>query len=574
MRDGVRIAIDVLRPSVDEPGGVPAVMVMTRYWRSFRLRVPRSASKVPISPGLPLFDALLERGIAVVAVDGRGTGASEGAWPHPWSMDELADHREIVDWIVGQPWSNGRVGATGISYEGTTAMLLAASGHPAVVAVAPRSFEFDAFTDIALPGGVLNRSFMAAWGDSARLLDLNRTPPLFGTAGRLLVKGVRPVDEDPRQVQLDRIVAARSNASVFDAVSGLRFTDDAYGGQDVTFDDLSVKSHLPALREHAVPAQVWGSWMDGATANTALRLFVELPSVREIRIGAWSHTGEQHASPFAEGGPPNPVAKDQRAEVIRFLEGPLRGEVLASPAESERLIHYFTMGEERWHTTPIWPPAETSEATWFVAGDRGLTDQAPAAASPAGAETLVLDPRASTGTGNRWFTELARPVKYGDRAAAGRRLATWTGLPLAGPMTITGHPVARLFARSAGDDPVLFVYLEAVDPRGRVSYLTEGVLRLIHRSPTEPTFRRGDAKPVVPGELLDVSIRLYPTSVRIPAGWRLRFGIAGADADTFEVPATALNRDITLEFGADRPSGLRLPVVAAHRSEHALGAAS
>ena len=37
--------------------------------------------------------------------------------------EETADSLELLDWIVGQPWSNGRVGLWGISYEGTRALL-------------------------------------------------------------------------------------------------------------------------------------------------------------------------------------------------------------------------------------------------------------------------------------------------------------------------------------------------------------------------------------------------------------------------------------------------------------------
>jgi uncharacterized protein len=50
---------------------------------------------------------------------------------------EIGYMKDIVSWIVGQPWSNGRVGGTGASYDGNTAELLAASGHSAVKAVAP-----------------------------------------------------------------------------------------------------------------------------------------------------------------------------------------------------------------------------------------------------------------------------------------------------------------------------------------------------------------------------------------------------------------------------------------------------
>jgi predicted acyl esterase len=37
--------------------------------------------------------------------------------------EETTDSLELLDWIVAQPWSNGREGLWGISYEGTRALL-------------------------------------------------------------------------------------------------------------------------------------------------------------------------------------------------------------------------------------------------------------------------------------------------------------------------------------------------------------------------------------------------------------------------------------------------------------------
>ena len=71
-------------------------------------------------------------GYAVVKADVRGSGASFGPWPFPWSPDEITDGAELVDWIVRQPWSNGKVGAFGTSYLGATSEFLLVNRHPAV----------------------------------------------------------------------------------------------------------------------------------------------------------------------------------------------------------------------------------------------------------------------------------------------------------------------------------------------------------------------------------------------------------------------------------------------------------
>ena len=39
----------------------------------------------------------------------RGTGASGGQWRMPWGFDERKDTAQVLDWLVGQRWSNGQV---------------------------------------------------------------------------------------------------------------------------------------------------------------------------------------------------------------------------------------------------------------------------------------------------------------------------------------------------------------------------------------------------------------------------------------------------------------------------------
>jgi predicted acyl esterase len=110
--------------------------------------------------------------------------------------------------------------------------------------------------------------------------------------------------------------------------------------------------------------------------------------------------------------------------------------------------------------------------------------------------------------------------------------------------------------RSDRTDGLVLAYLEDVAPDGRVTYLTEGELRLLHRKTTGSTDRTGcdpaagtrrtfngaDAAAVVPGELMYVELPLLPTAARIQRGHRLRLSLAGADAGNFamltETPAT------------------------------------
>src|SRR5206468_7311692 len=127
MRDGVRVAVDLSLPvGLEADAKIPAILYQTRYFRAFQFRWPLSLflRRTPKRDfRSELVGLAVRQGFAWVDVDVRGSGASFGTQPHPWSEAALADAGEIVDWIVSQPWSNGNVGGFGVSYSGTAAEL-------------------------------------------------------------------------------------------------------------------------------------------------------------------------------------------------------------------------------------------------------------------------------------------------------------------------------------------------------------------------------------------------------------------------------------------------------------------
>ena len=141
-------------------------------------------------------------GYALVLVDVRGTGASYGEWSILWSDQEIADLGEVVDWIIAQPWSNGNVGAYGVSYDGSTAEMLSMLNHPAVKAVAPQSNELDLYTDLAYPGGIMNENFIREWSEFHSRLGANDVCGIAKAAKmdceqmKAMMSGVRQVDND------------------------------------------------------------------------------------------------------------------------------------------------------------------------------------------------------------------------------------------------------------------------------------------------------------------------------------------------------------------------------------------
>jgi hypothetical protein len=291
-------------------------------------------------------------------------------------------------------------------------------------------------------------------------------------------------------------------------------------------------------------------------------------------IGPWNHGGGHHASQYlSPDTPTDPSMESQWLDCVKFFDYYLRD--IDNGVMSEKLLIYYTMGEEKWKLTNVWPPVGSAEMRWYLADDHELSQTAPAAES--GDDTYKIDFEATTGETNRWHTQLdGGDVVYPDRAEQDRRLLTYTSAPLSEDLEITGHPIITLYVTSTHTDGAFFVYLEDVDESGKVTYLTEGQLRALHRKLSEDSppyemlvpyhsFKRKDAMPLVPEEIAELSFGLHPTSALIKKGHRIRIAIAGHDKDTFaRIPAEG-EPTITVSRNKNFASRIVLPVVAKER---------
>ncbi len=560
MGDGTRIAVDVWLPTEALEGApVPTVMQMTRYWRAMEFTLPM------LDPAPEEAARYTDHGFAFVTVDARGSGASFGNRQGPWSEPEREDHGQVVDWIAGQSWSNGNVGAVGISYDGNTAAFLASTGRDAVKAVVPRFYDADAFDSPAFPGGVFNAGFVGAWSQLNAALDAAEVcalaPEEDCATVRKVLLGPKWADEDTDgSLAAQAIAEHAANLDVFEAGLATVHRDDPFG-DDTTLDEVSLRHQFDAFEDGGAAMYSWASWMDAGTADSALDVFAGVSGSHRVTIGAWNHGADEDADPYlAPDTPVAPSEADQHEDILAFFAEHLADD--AAPTVT-REIRYATMNEGVWRTTDVWPPADVSETTLYL-GEAGLVD---APAVDAGQDVHAVDYTATTGDTNRWTTQLEGDVIYPDRAAEDGKLLTYTGAPLTEDTRITGHPVVTVHLSTTRDDGALFVYLEDVAPDGSVTYLTEGQLRFLHRAPDPDasalhSFAAADALPVVPNEVMELAVRLRPTSVRIEAGHRVRVALAGTDASVFgRLPADG-EATWTVRHGGSFPSRVVLPIAA------------
>jgi putative CocE/NonD family hydrolase len=537
MRDSVRLAVDLCLPCGITPDDrLPALFAATRYWRAQNLRAPFSWFMPLPDSARDFFTAY---GYAVLRIDMRGTGASEGNQPHPWPASDLADLYDLVEWVIHQPWSNGQVGAFGNSYQATTAEMLGTCGHPAVTTALVRFNEYDVYTDIAFPGGVPNEFILREWAAVNRALDANHLPPHTSAIEKLLISGVKPVGKHP--------IPEHHNHQVDSALQNVTFRDDPDPELGTSIDGLSIHTRTTT---HALDA--WGSWFDAATADAVIRRFANTTYPQRAVIGAWNHGAKQQVG--AEKNPFPLLAQMQ--ESLRFFDEPA----------TTRTLHYFTIFEDQWKSTPEWPPKGFTNSRFFFQPESGLSTQRPTIQV---ADRISIDFSATTGCNNRWQTELdQRHVKY----VAQENLASYSSAPLEQDIEITGYPVVTLFIKSTHEDGNFFIYLETIDGHGNIHYLTEGILRAIHRKlSTDPppykqfvpyhSFKRADAMPLVPGETAELTFGLNPISVLIRSGWKVRVSIAGADKDTFTRIPAAGRPNVEILIGGGTASFIEIPFI-------------
>jgi hypothetical protein len=582
MRDGVEIAVTVLLPSDLKAGErVPVLMRTTRYWRGqqigWGLRVMVALHLVTPSSLVDEEGAYFnQRRFAVILLDARGSGASGGRRAIEYAPAEIGDTGAVAAWSAQQPWSNGRVGTFGVSYDGNAAELAAAAQQPVIQAVMPLYDDFDAQA-LVQPGGVALRGFVEQWDKLVAALDRNDVCGADDATGwecwrdRQMNYGVQRVDADWDGTHLAQSVRQHDNISIAKALRNVEFRDDVLTTElgSIRFVDISPYGLKSKIEASNVPMMVWCGWLDANSCQGALIRYRTLSNPQVVVIGPLSHGGSFNVDPFAASHlPPVPTRQEQLKMEAEFFAQTLGDK---APAKLGSSIQYYTMGEGKWHTTTVWPPAGLSNEKLFFNEDNTLTATVPP--EQASADRYLVDLTAASGNQTRWHTQLGGgDVVYGDRALADKKLLKYTSSPLKTDLEITGSPVLTLQMASSASDGAIHAYLEDVAPTGSVTYIDEGVFRVIHRKETDPrslpyeplgpahSFRREDAEPMRPGEAASIRFSLLPTSVLLRQGHSIRIALAGADAGLFQTYPASNAPEWTVYRDAERSSFLELPV--------------
>ncbi len=423
-------------------------------------------------------------GYVCVRVDSRGCGCSPG-YIDPFSPRETKDLYHAIEWAASQPWSNGKVGLDGISYYAINQWHVASLEPPHLVAMCVWEGAADWYRDMTHHGGILC-TFWANWYD----MQVKTVQYGLGERGRRsrvtgeLVCGPETLSEE----------ALAKNRCDLGSEILAHPLDDGYH-----------KARSPVWSKVTVPflsAANWGG--QGLHLRGNVEGFVRAASKQkwlEVHgLEHWTHFYTDYGREL------------QKRFFDHFLKGidngwQARPRVLL---QVRRLDGFVERMEDDW---PI--PRTLWTRLYLNAADHALN----------------WTPVATTGS-----------VEY-DAMGDG---VTFLSPPLAEETEITGPSAVKLFVSSSTTDADLFVVLRVFAPDGKeVAFqgaidphtpVGQGWLRASHRKldPEVSTPYRShhthDAKqPLTPGQVVELDIEIWPTSIVVPAGYRIGLTVRGKD---------------------------------------------
>ncbi|MDX3909275.1 MAG: CocE/NonD family hydrolase [Sphingobium sp.] len=563
MSDGTKLCANVWRPA---EGRGPTLL----------LRVPYGKDVGPwLGQGMiPSLLGFLRAGYAVVMQDTRGTFRSEGQFTP--KVDEPADGRDTVEWIVRQPWSDGTVGTYGPSYLGMVQWAAASERPPALKATAPMVAAMEWYEGLWYsPGGALSLSVVSWWhtmmyafeaqrelaagrGDMAELIALGNTM----SAG-LPTNRVTPVAENP--------VFRRGN-----------WLDDILDHPD--YDDFWKKQDFrPAIPQMTAPPLCLAGWYD-LFVNASVKDFVKFragAATEEARAGArlvigpWDHlnyTGRYPDRDFGLAASSDMV--DSSAVHVRHFDRWLRGDVSANANDAP--VRIFVMGIDQWRDEQEWPLPDTQYVEYFLGGEGPANTSAGAGTLTREApgedrrDTLLYDPSRPVPTAGGSLL----PDGFGfigpvdQRRIDGRDdILCFASPVLDHDVEVTGFVKMRLFVSSSAVDTDFTAKLVDVFPDGRAINLCDGIIRM--------RYREGLSSPTMmePGRVYEAEIDMQVTSNVFLAGHRIRVDISSSNfprydrnSNTGGFIAREAEKDMLVavnrvHHGALYPSRLILPVI-------------
>jgi len=585
MRDRVRLDTNVFFPRHGEPP-YPVVLIRSPYQLENILELWMKTRQIQL---------FLENGYAIIFQNERGRYWSEGEYTLLAGARE--DGYDTIEWIVKQPWSNGKVGTLGCSSSAEHQLGLATMGHPghaAAIAGGPGAGigvigDFHEQGNF-YRGGALQLLFASWYNDWV----------FYGGSGHLQKPGFQEDLSREERIRLSRIFALRRSEPDMDYREFFRHLPvvDLIKNVDGPITDWEEFSRRtpgdPAWKRtdfagegdtFGVPMLWMFSWYDISVAPN---------------IALYNHAREHTSSKRAKGNQfmvmsPMPHCAygretidtevgdrsmgdarfDYEALFLDWFGYWLKGEktgVLKQPR-----VHYFLMGANEWLADDAWPPAGAETTTWYLDsgghanslfGDGTLSTQ-PTAETVS--DTFIYDPSvpvSTRGGGACCQGGEADPGSFDQTDLEARiDVLVYTSPPLEEDLEVTGFIETVLHVSSDAPDTDFTVKLVDVDTDGRAWNVEDTILRVRYREGYDRQVFMSE------GEVYEIRLGPMATANTFLKGHRIRLEISSSNFPRYDrnlntggnnfdesEPRRARN---TVHHSPEHRSRITLPVVKA-----------
>ncbi|HWK74292.1 MAG TPA: CocE/NonD family hydrolase [Povalibacter sp.] len=536
MRDGVGLTADVYRPEAE--GKFPTILVRTPY----NMRSPDDIANAK---------RYATYGYAVVMMDVRGRYLSKEA-PYYAYRHEADDGYDTDEWIVKQPWSNGKLGTLGGSYLGYTQVSQATRGNPHLVSMAADVTSTAIHQGWTYVDGAFHLGFALPWGAGV----------VYGNSG-----------QNVGAVKYDHLPVIEADATMGHAVEHYRdwlehpLQNDPYW-KNISFEQQAHKIKAPLL----VVAGWFDIFLRGAI-DDQVNIVKAGNRHKRLIIGPWTHNkylGKRDGGGSVDFGPEANVdtSKIYQAWHDKWLLGIDNGMDRAAP------VSIFVMGENRWRNENEWPLARTRYTKYYIhgggkansaAGD-GVLSTLPPKNEPT--DQYVYDPADPVQTlgGNVCCSSV--PSGTHDHREIEKRddVLTYTTPVLTQAVEVTGPIKAKLYAATSAKDTDWVVRLIDVHPDGMAQNIQDGILRARYRAGNDKPASLLDA-----GKVYEYDVDMWASSNVFLPGHRIRVEITSSNFPRFdrnlntgEDPATGVRMQKasqTIYHDAKHPSHVLLPII-------------
>jgi predicted acyl esterase len=421
---------------------------------------------------------------ACVRVDSRGCGVSPGFIDH-FSPRETKDFYDCIEWAGLQPWSNGKVGLNGISYYGINQWHVASLEPPHLAAMCIWEGAADWYRDMTHHGGILC-TFWENW------YDMQVKTVQYGAGERGKRSRVHGELVCGPEFLADEVLAKNRSNFGGDIVAH-PLDDDYHRARSPIWPKVKVP-FLSAANWGGQPLHPRGNF-EGFVRAASKQKWLEVHGIEH-----WTHF-------YTDYG---------RELQLRFFDYFLHGKKNGwnkQPAVQLQVRHVDRFVER---TEKEWPLKRTKWTRFYLDPVDGAL-----VGKPGNQKTAI------------------RFEAMGDGV-------TFLTAPLARETEITGPSALKLFVSSSTSDADIFAVLRvfspdlkevvfqgAIDPHAPIG---QGWLRASHRAldkklstPYRPYHSHTKKQPLKSGEVVELDIEIWPTSIVVPAGHRIALTIRGKD---------------------------------------------